>query len=149
MIDLDDEPAPAASAAASATASAAPPATVAPVDVPHPLSVAHQAPSSPTEVAPVFGSVFVSTSGGPANVLVGGSSMGRTPTLLTLPLGHRSLTLVPVNGGAPKDVEVDIGSNGTVMLNIAFPAHAAPPSSAVPSPAPFPAVDMPAPIPPL
>jgi pyruvate dehydrogenase E2 component (dihydrolipoamide acetyltransferase) len=82
------------------------------------------------------GSVFISTSGSSAAVMVSGNKVGQTPMLVNLPTGHRTVTLVPNNGEPARDLSVDVTANSTVMLNAAFAAApAAPPAAAAPAPA--------------
>lgn len=135
-IDLDDMP-----VGTAPTAKPVEPTRVAP---PTRTAEAAAPPPAPplaksANEAPVLGTVFVSTSNGSADVLVAGATVGHTPTLVTLPLGHQKLTLVPQNGGPPRNLEVDIGPNGTVMLNIALP----PKPKAEPTPEDPPAVAPP------
>ncbi len=127
-IDLDD-------IAVGASASAKAPELTRPAPA---VRAIEPAPAKSANEVAALGSVFVSTSNGSADVLVSGASVGHTPMLVSLPLGHQKLTLVPQAGGPPRNVEVDIGPNGTVMLNIPLPkppepAHeenpVAPPSS--------------------
>lgn len=141
---------PAMSAAVTPPVSTALPAppTVAPPPAP---SAAEPAPraavgtraggpaSSPAATsAPVAdtGSVFISTSGSSAAVMVSGNKVGQTPMLINLPTGHRTVTLVPNNGEPARDMFVEVTANSTVMLNAAFAAApAAPPAAAAPPPA--------------
>ncbi len=160
VVESPVEPAPAVPAAVAAPEALVPNAPLQPLQekleperAARAMLVAPATATSAGDSAAAPGSVFISTSGSSAAVYVNGSQVGQTPMLLALPQGHRSLTLVPTNGGAAREVTVEVGARGTVMLRVPMPAAPAPvpvpASSAAPAPdgsalAPAPAPPAPA-----
>lgn len=141
--------APATSASASAPVASAAPVPAKPESEPSRWSSSAPKPT-PEASAPETGSVFISTTGGAAVVMVNGSRVGQTPVLINLPPGHRTVTLVPVNGEPPREMSVNVTPNNTLMLNAqlngpsAAPAAPAAPAGGTPT-GTFPTAPAPAP----
>ena len=120
-----------------APANAAPSAVVPASGEPASLGRARRPPASVSSPAPAGGgAVFITSSGGPAAVLIAGTRVGNSPMLLNLPVGPNVVTLVPSNGKPARDIAVQVRAHETSVIKADFGqagGDAPPPLSPVPT----------------